>query len=289
MVKNIMKLAVVLAKRLYSILYRVEPGPETQPNITIENGIIKFETASSTKFTDLHRAHVYRVDKNHLNENKSRIILLQRKFLGKMYKGEHGCYSSSGSSGSVELQMIRVDEGNEYITNKDFDNFGKYYSIQSPRLINNYHYIVSFPFIFTPNCSTYFDILPVEVSYKILMLDNLNVDIIDNLFSNVIDSYIFSWERYFKDSYPILYSQIMEFGLESKILKIPDGWKKMYMDIQSLDNPKSAILLKDEYNTVTQYQIYTSTETGGTQYTFDEQPSDYEPRYVAVEDLSQNY
>lgn len=246
-----MSLSVKLTNRLYYIVYgTIRLSPEIEPILTVSNDMINFETPSSKKLRHYFGKGIYDVDVVYQDTMlllmstrlKSLREQLEKQFLGKKYKGENGCYISPYGN----MIISRIDEGTEYVTDKDLgttSHLGTYIKVP----VNNYHYIISFPFIHTSDCSTYFDILPSEINYMIMLRGYVNYDILMDILEGVVGSYIFTPEKYFKDTFPELYSQIKLYGFDTKISKIPDGWKKVYTYVRAWSDPDMVRLYENIY------------------------------------------
>lgn len=73
--------------------------------------------------------------------------------------------------------------------------------------------------------SSYLDVIPIEILYIIA----LRINIRDNRYFEILDrlkyTYIFTWEKYFKDTYPKVYQEFKDVGLIPRISSYENAWE----------------------------------------------------------------
>lgn len=259
-----MKLSERLSQKVYDILYR-SGKPEVY--MTVKDNTITFQTQSSKTFKSDDKSRIYKLDTEYRRPPGMGLLpigyrepslksILNVEFLNRVYKGERGCYVSPYISSGVNV--TRVDEGVEYLKPSELGEYGLFH--QDTRIeVSNFHYVISFPFIPT-TCGTYFDILPVEISYVIMTKNYPSPNILINMFDNVITSYVFNWKKFFAQIYPELYSQLATYGFDLKLSELPDGWRKMYTYIQSWSHSDMVRLQKIDSSEVIPSRIGYTTK-----------------------------
>ncbi len=145
----------------------------------------------------------------------------------RIYKGENGYYLVPSASKAKD-QITVSKEGNEGQT----------------------RYIISLP-IRKINYESYFDLLPIEILYDIALYLNIP-DLQTSIFLDQLKgSYVFTWEKYFKDKYPGIYTELKDANLVKHMnITYSNVWEVL-LDImykyksKSKYNPKEKLLFKE--------------------------------------------